>query len=573
MRAGAVDRVNILMVDDQPAKVLSYEAMLAELGENLIKAGTAREALAHLLREDIAVVLMDVHMPEIDGFELATMIRQHPRCQRTAIIFVSAVHMSDFDKVRGYEAGAVDYVSVPVIPEILRAKMRVFIDLHRKTAELKRLNDELDARVKARTDELELSLARLRESETMFRLQSEMLAETDRRKNEFLAMLAHELRNPLAPIRNAVEVMRRNGSVSPDLNWVREMIDRQVSHLVRLVDDLVDASRITRGKMVLSKKTVDLTRLIAEAVESIGYPMHDERRGVVVTLPSTAIYVEGDAVRLTQVFLNLLSNAIKFTPAEGKVMLSVARTGDKVEVRVKDTGRGIDAADLAHIFEMFYQGEDESGERSGLGLGLTLVKSLVEMHGGSVEGRSAGGGQGSEFVVVLPLIAGAERGDNALPATAQSAQVMPRRILVVDDNRDAADSLAQLLREVGHDVAIAYDAAAAVNATSTFRPNTVLLDIGMPVVDGYAAAKTLRGQPDGTDIFLVAMTGWGQPEDKRRALEAGFDAHLVKPVSLDALLDVFSRNGRVSESNATWNPSGGSTPTTGGSSLRKVVAP
>ena len=534
--------------------------MLAGLDENLIKAETAREALAHLLREDIAVVLMDVQMPDIDGFELATMIRQHPRCQRTAIIFVSAVHMSDLDKVRGYETGAVDYVSVPVIPEILRAKMCVFIDLHRKTAELKHLNDELDARVKARTDELEVSLTRLRESENMFRLQSEMLAETDRRKNEFLAMLAHELRNPLAPIRNAVEMMRRNGIVSGELNWVRDMIDRQVSHLVRLIDDLTDASRISRGKLVLSKKTIDLTRLIAEAVESIGSPMSEHRCDIIATLPSAPIYVEGDPVRLTQVFLNLLSNAIKFTPADGKVTLSVTRWDDKVAVRVNDTGRGIGAADLAHIFEMFFQGEDEAGERSGLGLGLTLVKSLVETHGGSIEVRSAGRGQGSEFVVFLPLAAQEKHAQtSAMPTSASSH--MPRKILVVDDNRDAADSLAQLLRTVGHDVAIAYDAGAAVNATSTFRPDTVLLDIGMPVIDGYAAAKSIRGQPNGTDMLLVAMTGWGQPEDKRRALEAGFDTHLVKPVSLDALLEVFASSRRLSRNDAAWKPTGEATPT------------
>ena len=208
-----MEPVNILMVDDHPAKLLAYEAMLEGLGENLIRAASAREALTHLLRGDIAVVLMDVDMPEIDGFELAAMMREHPRCQRTAIIFVSAVHMSEMDQLRGYRSGAVDYVSVPVIPEVLRAKIAVFVDLYRKTAELNRLNEELDARVRMRTNELEVSLARLKESEAMFRRQSEMLAETDRRRTEFLAMLAHELRNPLAPIRNAVEVLRRNGDL------------------------------------------------------------------------------------------------------------------------------------------------------------------------------------------------------------------------------------------------------------------------------------------------------------------------------------------------------------------------
>ncbi len=537
-----MEPVNILMVDDHPAKLLSYEAMLAGLGENLIRAGGARDALARLLRDDIAVVLMDVDMPEIDGFELAEMIRQHPRCQRTAIIFVSAIHMSDLDKLRGYRSGAVDYVSVPVIPEVLRAKVAVFVDLHRKTTELKRLNDELDARVRTRTDELEASLARLKESETMFRLQSEMLAETDRRRTEFLAMLAHELRNPLAPIRNAVEVLRRNGELPAGLHWVRDMVDRQVSHLVRLVDDLVDASRISRGKLVLSRKPVELTGLIAAAIESIRSPLRDDPHELVVALPPAPVFVEADPVRLTQVFLNLVNNAIKFTPAGGKVVVSVERVGGRVEIRVADTGCGIGQEDLAHVFEMFYQGEVGAGERSGLGLGLTLVKTLVEMHGGKVTAHSAGKDRGSEFVVSLPLVADAIAEP---PETAtRSPQAGGRRVLIVDDNRDAVDSLAELLRMVGYDVQTAYDGRTAVEAASRFRPDVAVLDIGMPQVDGYAAARAIRGQPDGADVLLVAMTGWGQAEDKRRAMEAGFDEHLVKPVSFDALLEVFARDRR-----------------------------
>jgi len=535
-----VEPVNILMVDDHPAKLLSYEAMLADLGETLIRAGGAREALAHLLHDDVAVVLMDVDMPEIDGFELAELIRAHPRCQRTAIIFVSAIHLSDLDKLRGYRSGAVDYVSVPVIPEVLRAKVAVFVDLHRKTTELKRLNDELDARVRARTDELEASLARLKESETIFRLQSEVLAETDRRRTEFLAMLAHELRNPLAPIRNAVEVLRRNGDLPAGLNWVRDMVDRQLSHLVRLVDDLVDASRISRGKLVLTRKPVELTALISAAIESVRSPLGEDSYELAVTLPSTPIFVEADPVRLTQVFLNLVNNAVKFTPAGGTITVSVERAGGRVEIRVKDTGRGIAPNDLAHVFEMFYQGEVGTGERSGLGLGLTLVKTLVEMHGGNVSAHSAGKDRGSEFVVALPVVAEATL---EVPApAARSPKGAARRVLIVDDNRDAVDSLAELLRMIGHEVETAYDGRSAVDAASRFRPDIAVLDIGMPLVDGYAAARAIRGQPDGAHVLLVAMTGWGQAEDKRRALEAGFDAHLVKPVSLEALLDVFTRH-------------------------------
>ena len=530
--------VNILMVDDQPAKLLVYEAMLGELGETLIKANGAREALAHLLNDDIAVVLMDVSMPEIDGFELAEMIRQHPRCERTAIIFVSAIHMSDIDKVKGYESGAVDYVSVPVVPEILRAKIRVFIELHRKTAELKRLNDELEERVRARTNDLEASLRNLQESETRLRHQGEALAEADRRKDEFLAMLAHELRNPLAPIRTAVELLRREVGSTKDLEWVTNIVDRQVTHLVRLVDDLLDASRISRGKMALTRKVVELNELIADAMESMRAAGGRDRE-LVVELARAPIYVDADAVRLTQVFLNLLNNAVKFTPSAGRITLSVDSVGDQVDVSVKDTGQGMAADELAHVFEMFYQG-GRGDNKAGLGLGLTLVEKLVHMHGGTVHAQSPGPGLGSKFSVRLPVVAAPAAEDaQARPASIESAGA-GRRILVVDDNRDAVESLAELLRMSGSEVDVAFDGQAAIERASTFLPEIVLLDIGMPIVDGYKAAKAIRRDAHGREMLLIAMTGWGQSEDKKRAMDAGFDAHIVKPVSIDSLLDLFS---------------------------------
>ena len=535
-----MDPVNILMVDDQPAKLLAYEAMLEELGENLIKANTPREALAHLLQDDIAVVLMDVNMPEIDGFELAAMIRQHPRCQRTAIIFVSAVHMSDVDKVKGYETGAVDYVSVPVIPEILRAKIRVFTELYRKTIELKRLNAELEARVRMRTNDLEASLRRLRESEAQLRLQGDALAEADRRKDEFLALLAHELRNPLAPIRSAVELLRQPETTKSQLERIRNIIDRQVSHLVRLVNDLLDASRISRGKMTLTRSVVELNGLIVDTVESIRSVGPQEHELVILTAPDP-IYVDADVVRLTQVFLNLLGNAVKFTPKSGTISLSVKRVADHVDICIKDNGQGIPAEDLAHVFEMFYQGAGAAGgDKPGLGLGLTLVRQLVQMHGGSVHAHSAGPGMGSEFSVRLPVVAEAAEVSAVASHATPSRESAGRRILVVDDNRDAVESLAELLRMEGNEVETAFDGDTAIKAVSMFQPDIVLLDIGMPIVDGYTAARAIRRDSNGGGPFLVAMTGWGQSEDKRRAVDAGFDAHLVKPVSIDSLLELFS---------------------------------
>ena len=535
-----MDPVNILMVDDQPAKLLAYEAMLEDLGENLIKANTPREALTHLLQDDIAVVLMDVNMPEIDGFELAAMIRQHPRCQRTAIIFVSAIHMSDVDKVKGYETGAVDYVSVPVIPEILRAKIRVFTELYRKTIELNRLNAELEARVRMRTNDLEASLRRLRESEAQLRHQGEALAEADRRKDEFLALLAHELRNPLAPIRSAVELLRQPETTKSQLEWIRNIIDRQVSHLVRLVNDLLDASRISRGKMTLTRSVVELNGLIADTVESIRSVGPQGHEFVISTAPSP-IYVDADVVRLTQVLLNLLGNAVKFTPKSGAISLSVKRVANHVDICIKDNGQGIPAEDLAHVFEMFYQGAGAAGgDKTGLGLGLTLVQQLVQMHGGSVHAHSAGPGMGSEFLVRLPVVAEAAEANAVASHAAPQRESAGRRILVVDDNRDAVESLAELLRMEGNEVETAFDGDTAIKTVSTFQPDIVLLDIGLPIIDGYTAARTIRRDSNGGGPFLVAMTGWGQSEDKRRAVEAGFDAHLVKPVSIDSLLDLFS---------------------------------
>jgi signal transduction histidine kinase len=540
--------VNILMVDDQPAKLLAYEAMLADLGENLIKATSAREALACLLSTDVAAVLMDVSMPDVDGFTLAKLIREHPRCERTAIIFVSAIHMSEEDIVRGYATGAVDYVAVPVIPEILRAKIKIFVELHRKTDELKRLNNELEARVRRRTDDLEASLARLKESETLFRRQGEMLAETDRRKDEFLALLAHELRNPLAPIRSAVELLQHSKNQPVEVERLRSMIDRQVTHLVHLVDDLLDAGRITRGKLVLDRSPVDLCALIGEAVEAIRSPRGGElcAHEFVVQVPPGPIMVDADSVRLTQIVFNLVSNAIKFTPRGGKIALTVSCGGGRAEIAVRDNGRGMNADDLAHAFDMFYQGSraSDGDGAGGLGLGLTLVKQLVEMHGGTVEVASDGPGCGSEFVVSLPLAAASEQ-----PVAAENAQAKPGdtaapaqgcRILIADDNRDAVDALARLLEMLGNEVETAYDGDAAVAAAERFDPEIALLDIGMPGRDGYAAARDIRAAENGRRVTLVAMTGWGQAEDKRRAIDAGFDAHMVKPVSIDTLMQTLS---------------------------------
>jgi signal transduction histidine kinase len=535
----AVDPVNILMVDDAPGKLLSYEAMLAGLGENLIKAHSAREAMAALLQYDIAVILLDVSMPEIDGFELARLVRDHPRSQRTPIIFVSAIHLSDIDKLKGYEAGAVDYVAVPVIPDILRAKVRVFVDLHRKTTELRALNDELEARVKARTIDLERSLAKLQEREVSLR-------EADRRKDEFLALLGHELRNPLAPIRHAVDLLRRRADVAgADVKGVADVVERQVVHLTRLVDDLLDASRVSRGKVTLSKRPLELRELVREVVES-ARALDKSKHLFELSLAPTPIPVEGDPVRLTQVLANLVSNAVKFTREGGWIVVSAHPRDGHVQIEVADTGCGMDAADLAQVFDMFYQSDAAAGfDKGGLGLGLTLVRQFVELHGGTVTAQSEGRDKGSRIVVRLPMretVADEAPAGTSDPASATLAPaVRSRRILIVDDNRDAALSLGELLTLEGADVAFAFDGIEATRSASEFEPHVVLLDIGLPGRDGYEVASAIRTDPRARRALIVAMTGWGQLDDKRRTAESGFDAHLVKPVSVATVLETIER--------------------------------
>ncbi|HEY6133898.1 MAG TPA: PAS domain S-box protein [Rubrivivax sp.] len=371
---------------------------------------------------------------------------------------------------------------------------------------------------------------------------TEALHELNRRKNEFLAMLAHELRNPLAPIRVGLEVIRRAGGDAGALQAATETVDRQVTHLVRLVDDLLDMSRIDRGTIELRRERIDLVATLGMAIEAARPQCDKLQHRFTVTLPEHPIPVDADATRLVQVLGNLLGNACKFTPPGGHIELSVevdpaqSGMGDEAVIRVRDSGIGIAPDQLSRIFEMFVQ-VDSSLERSagGLGIGLTLVKTLVERHGGSVQAASTGAGGGSVFTVRLPVLA-ADTHAAAEPAPAEPAPgARPRRILVVDDNRDAAESLTLLLQLSGHLTQAAFDGFEALEALPAFQPDTVLLDIGLPRLNGYEVARRLRQAPGGERILLIALTGWGQEEDRQRTREAGFDVHLVKPVDPAAL--------------------------------------
>jgi PAS domain S-box-containing protein len=370
----------------------------------------------------------------------------------------------------------------------------------------------------------------------------EALKEINQRKDEFLAMLAHELRNPLAPIRNAAQILRVHAAGKPELEWARAVIDRQTRHLVRLVDDLLDVSRIVRGQIVLQKAPIELRDIVRHAVETSRPLIRARRHRFKVALPAGSVRLEGDLTRLAQVVANLLNNAAKYTEEGGQIWLDARVEGGMVVISVRDTGFGIPPALLPRIFDLFTQAErtlDRS--QGGLGIGLTLVRRLVEMHGGTVEARSEGVGKGSEFIVRLPLLPLPELVDGSrleLQAPPSgTGQERGLRILVVDDNVDAAESIAMLLSMQGHETQSVHSARAALEAVPSFLPDVVLLDIGLPEMDGYEVARRLRSQHSNAieRMRLVAVTGYGQPEDRERAKEAGFDRHLVKPVEPDAL--------------------------------------
>ncbi|HWZ61530.1 MAG TPA: response regulator [Steroidobacteraceae bacterium] len=552
--------VSILLVDDQPARLLTYETVLRDLGHNLVLAQSGAEALGWLMREEFALLLLDVSMPQMDGFETARLIHEHPRFEKTPIIFVTGVHVTELDHLKGYEAGAVDYVSIPVVPEILRSKVGVLVELYCKRRELRELNASL-AEANARLAEANLTLQaeKTRELERLnatlqqanadleranANLQREVaeraraeraLKDADRRKDEFLATLAHELRNPLAPITNALQIVRlRPGEAQ--LNWAQEVIQRQVHYLTRLVDDLLDVSRITRGKITLARETLEVSTLIERAVETVAPLLQERQHRLHLAPPAETLSVSGDPVRLVQAIGNVLGNAAKYTPTGGHIRVTASRSAADAEIRITDDGVGISAERLPTIFELFTQGDRDAANAHGLGIGLALVRRLLDMHGGSIAAHSAGLGHGSEFVLRLPLTLQPVR-------TAEAGTVDPlpgrgatrRRVLIADDNADTLETLGTMLELNGHQVFRATNGELALEAAARHQPDIALLDVGMPRLDGYEVARRIRAQDWGRDTVLVAVTGWGQDADRRRSREAGFDLHLVKPLDAGAL--------------------------------------
>jgi len=636
-------RPRILLVDDQPARLLTYEAMLAGLEVRCVRTMSGDEALQQLLKQDFAAVLLDVNMPGMDGFEVARLIRGHPRLERTPIIFVTGAEVTALEQLKGYEVGAIDYISVPIVPEILRSKVAVLVELHQRHRELEELNRalkvaraELDSKhaneiahqkqlyeailtntpdlayvfgldhrfvyanegllkLWGKTREqaigktcLELGYepwhAALHEREidqivatkkpirgevpftgtfghrhydyllvpvlgadgevvavagttrdiTELKQMEAALRESDRRKDEFIAMLAHELRNPVAPIRNAAEIL---SEISTDerLLGLAGVLKRQTGQLSRLLDDLLEVARITQGRIELRPEIVAIQACVQLAVEAVEPMIKEGHQRLSVTREGLSIFVHADKVRLTQCVVNLLTNAAKFTPANGDIRLNARVENGEAIIEVTDTGVGIAPDLLPRLFDLFVQGPT-SLDRSegGLGIGLSVCKQLVEMHGGHVTASSDGVGRGATFAIHLPLADGA-----VLPEPASEQSNAKRRVLVVDDNTDAADSMAALLEIHGHQVKAVYTAEAGLAQVELFEPDLVLLDIGLPRISGYEVAQRIKAAHP--SIHVVALSGYGRPEDRQQAKAAGFDQHLVKPVDFDDLRKLMDR--------------------------------
>ena len=510
------DRPRVLLADDNAdmrdyvRRLLSGSYEVTAVGDGLAALRSARERTPDL-------VLSDVMMPGLDGFGLLREMRAAPALREVPVILLSA-RAGQEARVEGLAAGADDYLTKPFNARELLARVD-------GTLQLARLRQE--------------ALAARTHLEAELRDRAEQLAEADRRKDEFLATLAHELRNPLAPIRNALHILRSaRGSGNPADQRLHDMMDRQIGHMVRLVDDLLEISRITRGKIELRPETVDVQAVIRSAVDTSRPLLDAAGHDLEIALPETLLIVHADPVRLSQVVANLLNNSAKYTPGGGKISLAVVEDEGDVVISVRDTGVGIPAEMLPRVFELFTQVDrTRKHSQGGLGIGLALVKSLVEMHRGRVEARSEGLGHGSEFIVRLPLLTAASGspGDTALAAGSRGENLPRRRVLIVDDNRDAAESLALLLQLSGYDVRTAHDGLSALQTLDDYTPAVVLLDIGMPGMDGYEVARRVREKPGLQDILLVALTGWGQEEDRRRSNQAGFDRHLVKPVDPEVL--------------------------------------
>ena len=537
----------ILLVDDQPANLDALEATLATTGCKFVLARSADEALLALLDQDFAAIVLDVMMPGMSGFELATMIRRRERTRQVPILFLTARMLDQQDELRGYGAGAVDYLTKPIDPQILRAKIAVFVDLFRKRRALSRMNIELQRQIGER-QRMSDELARANEElEGRVTERTAALAEAGRRKDEFLATLAHELRTPLSALRTASEALRLKAPDNADLVTLQGVFQRQVQQLTRLTNDLLDVSRFTRDKLTLRRRRVAIAEIINSAMETVRPVVEKREQTVKIVAPSGPVHVDGDLARLSQALANLLDNAARYSPQGGRIDLTAELSGPHVLIKVGDYGTGIERDLLPRIFDLFVQGQRAQGEESGLGIGLPLARRLTEMHGGTLTAYSAGPGRGCEFVVQLPVLSSELPSDHGAPRADAPPKLERQRVLIIEDNQDTAAMMDIMLQEWGQETRVAYDGRTALEVASQFRPQVVLLDVGLPRLHGYEVARRIRQQDWARDAHVVAITGWGLEAD-RHAEAAGIDHRLLKPVdpeTLHALLVSMQRSYRA----------------------------
>lgn len=522
---------DILVVDDNQTNLIAIEAALAPLGRNLVLAHSGVEALARLLEQDFALIILDVAMPGMDGFETARLVRSREKNRATPIIFVTGLSWQEDAVLKGYELGAFDFLVKPIRPEMLRAKASVFVQLQERTLELQQKAEEL-RQEQARTHERELIAQRKRFEAERLEEQMRQMSEVDRRKDEFLAILSHELRNPLQPLQTAVEVLEHDPD-APVPARIRSIIHRQVHHITRLVDDLLDIARLNAGKLELRREPIALATIVEEAVQTCLASADKRHHTLAVRGGDEPVIVNGDPIRLVQVVCNFLSNAVKYTEPGGRIVIEWGRIGGDGFIRVTDNGKGIAKELLPTIFDMFVPERTEPSGAGGLGLGLGLVKRLIEMHSGSVHATSDGPGQGACFEMRVAV-------SSARRTRARTPDGVPvdrsLRAVVCDDAADLRELVADLLRLRGHTVTVVEDGPSAVDIVCRERPDVALIDIGLPEMDGYEVARQIRLRLTDAQPRLIAMTGYGQAQDRATAFEAGFDAHIVKPASADKIL-------------------------------------
>jgi signal transduction histidine kinase len=523
------EKQKILVVNDDAASLLALTSLLDQWADEtnyeVMAARSGQEALRQVLLHDFAVILLDVNMPGMDGFETAEAIHQRARSADIPIIFVTAFLADEIDRLKAYQRGAADFLFTPVIPQILHAKVSVFVALAMKNEELKRQTHKLSQR----TTELTATNKRLtREME-----ERQAAERKNHAKDEFLAMLGHELRNPLSAISSAASLIGLSGAGPDTVTRAKAIIQRQSQHLSRIVDDLLDLSRAMSGKILLSRQPLEVSALVSACLDT--FKATGRTGSYLINVDMAPGWVDGDPTRLEQIATNLIDNALKYTPAGGKIDISVVHDDEQVVLTVRDTGVGIAPDLLPHVFDVFVQGSitiDRS--QGGLGIGLALVRRLVELHGGSVSAESEGTGNGSTFIIRLPRAAA---GVASEPRTTTGIDSGKPTVLLIEDNEDGREMMATMLGVYGYSVQQAADGLQGVQMAHAGAPDVALVDIGLPGIDGYEVARRLRQDPLTQNIKLIALTGYGLAEDQRRVLEAGFDMHLVKPVDINNLLE------------------------------------